>query len=1237
MDHFANRFESKVSFLPVDLSSLSSHRLLDDLVHQVRPLWIHFGIPCGTASRARQLPLSAKARARGVPQPRPLRSAKFPLGLPDLSPSETARVESANAVYRTCVRALFAAWKAHSLVTIENPSRAWTWAALAALVCQFARDNSCPRFEDWYFELQDVHFSMCMHGGHRKKETRLRCTPQVFQALALDCDGGHSHAPYGHRMHMGTWVFDTSQEAQYPRLFCDRLVRAASAAVQPALFKDTIRHFRLDSLAASGRQTTRHAPLIPEFSEVVWASHPPSVEAKPLPLLSRQDCSRVVLRDRSPAWPVPVPVDLPSLGPPLHDAAAEKLAWTLLQQEAVDQPDVLRLVNLLTASKNSRRAEVAEGLAWTCGTYVFSSEVGLHQVTRTCPAVCQLLACVMRHFAPGVAYTSLAVFADFLSPEHTDAHNDHSFYNVIVPLSSFSGGGVRVRDVTLPVADGPCYLQTCYPHRVLPAQGRRVVLVAFNVRSWAALHPGDVAFLRGLCFPWPSDCPLPSNKAGEGEVGGRLYESGSGVAQAWGVHHTMQQHVHLAERLQHPAEAASVVPDCVRRALFDLATQGPELVAKKRDAALSDIEARARNIGVDNNHPITQNKCLKLFRELVEETGFPDLEVCKFMEQGVSLVGVEPSSPIFQARPKPLRSTPEQLDSQAVWRRRELLSKPPQKLSEEELSILNDETEEECKLGFLEGPFATEDEVTARLGSDQWSPSQRFLLLQGEDRKPRVIDNLRDSGINAAFGSTSLLQLHDIDFVTAMAMFIARVWENKDHVRVPLASGDLLEGEWHPGSRSAAWVGRCLDLSKAYKQVPVCDSSLKYAVIAMPSRSSEWVFYLARGLPFGGSGSVFSFNKISRALWHIAVVKLGLITSVYVDDYPTFEIEPLGQSASDSFSRLLSTLGWVHATTGKKAVGFAAKWVALGAQFDFTHLHEGTLVVSNKEGRVDRIKSLARQLTEADANVKQIATSLHGLLNFASGFVLGSALKPIAREYSQMAVRPATYDNEAIIRLNGMLCAVLSAMRPRIFTVTDPREPLLIYTDGSLEGDRALWGVFIIDLETQEKLTLSGSIPERIQKYWNLVVGDQTICEIELFAFLCAKWAYGKKMSSRKGFVFVDNNSALATLIKRTSHSDAMFRVVAVINAMDAVFPFGAWYDRVPSKSNPADLPSRGESVKLCSMFGASDQGGINFPDELVTFITDPCFSFAALEILMEVYAQHHKERGKVCDAFRCG
>ena len=41
--------------------------------------------------------------------------------------------------------------------------------------------------------------------------------------------------------------------------------------------------------------------------------------------------------------------------------------------------------------------------------------------------------------------------------------------------------------------------------------------------------------------------------------------------------------------------------------------------------------------------------------------------------------------------------------------------------------------------------------------------SQRFLLLQGEDLKPRVIDNYKTSGVNAAFGTSSHLDLHDTD------------------------------------------------------------------------------------------------------------------------------------------------------------------------------------------------------------------------------------------------------------------------------------------------------------------------------------------------------------------------------------------------------------------------------------------------------------------------------------------
>ena len=663
--------------MPIDLSTLSAQHLMDDLVHQRRPLWIHCGIPCGTASRARQLPIPGRLKALGVPTPRPLRSAKFPLGLPDLTPFEAAKVESANAVYRTCVRVLFAAYKVNSIVSIENPARAWTWAALAALVVQFGRDNGCPDFVDWYFNLQDVFFSMCMHGGHRKKDTRLKSSPQVFSSLAAPRDGRHSHESYGQRHQGGTWKFDTAAEAQYPRALCDRMVQAASQAVAPALFTDTSRRFRLDSLAALGEQTVKHEPLIPEYRQVVWSSRVPSAECKLLPGYSREQCDVAIHETDAPSWPVALSSAELHDPVPLDTSAAEKLAWTLLQQSTASREEVLQLVSLLPRPTHSRRQAVASGLSWITGAYVFSSEVGLHSSTRTLPFTTRLLAEVLLHFVPGVVFSSLAVFANFTSPEHKDAHNDHRFYNAIVPLSEFREGGVQVAGQILPVASGRCFLQSGLPHKVLPAVGQRVVLVGFTIRSWASLIAANVALLRKLRFSWPADSTRPSNLAGEGSAGGRIYPDGGQESRAWGVYHSMEEHVRAAADLEHPADSLGSIPDSLRRAIFDIATLGPQEVADMRLKAISEIEEKAKEFGLNEGDPITYNKCLRLFRELVEETKFEDPAVCDFMEKGVSLVGGEPPSSLFPKRPKPMKASPEQLDSQAVWRRRELLSKPP--------------------------------------------------------------------------------------------------------------------------------------------------------------------------------------------------------------------------------------------------------------------------------------------------------------------------------------------------------------------------------------------------------------------------------------------------------------------------------------------------------------------------------------------------------------------------------
>ena len=68
---------------------------------------VHLGLPCGTSSRARELPLPKALRLAGVPEPPPLRSAEHPLGLPNLSPKHQARVDSANALYKLAVDIYF--------------------------------------------------------------------------------------------------------------------------------------------------------------------------------------------------------------------------------------------------------------------------------------------------------------------------------------------------------------------------------------------------------------------------------------------------------------------------------------------------------------------------------------------------------------------------------------------------------------------------------------------------------------------------------------------------------------------------------------------------------------------------------------------------------------------------------------------------------------------------------------------------------------------------------------------------------------------------------------------------------------------------------------------------------------------------------------------------------------------------------------------------------------------------
>ena len=285
------------------------------------------------------------------------------------------------------------------------------------------------------------------------------------------------------------------------------------------------------------------------------------------------------------------------------------------------------------------------------------------------------------------------------------------------------------------------------------------------------------------------------------------------------------------------------------------------------------------------------------------------------------------------------------------------------------------------------------------------------------------------------------------------------------------------------------------------------------------------------------------------------VHKFGLILGVFVDDFPAVEVEDLALMTTQIVSTFFSVLGWKHAAEGKKAVEFAPSWVAPGVRFDFTLLSSGRLIVANKEGRLTRIVHLAKRLESQEPSSTAVASTLHGLLNFAGAYVLGHSLKPAARAVSAIRFGRAALSQGRLREIIALVKCVTERARPRVIEVNDQSKPLIIYTDGSFEDGR--WAAVIFDPRSGDRSVVHGVVPQRLIDHWKRVVGKQVICEVEMYAYLMARLAWTKTCANRGGIVFIDNDATLACLIRATSKSDAMFRIVTVLSVLDTCSAFG--------------------------------------------------------------------------------
>ena len=256
----------QVPTVRLDLASDMGRDALFRLLHDKKPAAVHLGPPCGTSSRARERPLPAKLRALGLRDPRPLRSADFPLGLPHIDPAsdDGLRLAAANRLYDLVFHVLLWCAEHDCVFTLENPTNSWFWSVLALKV----RMHASPKVRRWFSDLHEIIFDACEHGGARPKSTKLLSNRAAFGSLRARCSGRHVHEPWGVSWRAGGWVWSTHLEAQYPVVLAARWAACFASACDVSPGQPEAPDPRLQSLSAVGRQTRKHKPLVSEYKFV---------------------------------------------------------------------------------------------------------------------------------------------------------------------------------------------------------------------------------------------------------------------------------------------------------------------------------------------------------------------------------------------------------------------------------------------------------------------------------------------------------------------------------------------------------------------------------------------------------------------------------------------------------------------------------------------------------------------------------------------------------------------------------------------------------------------------------------------------------------------------------------------------------------------------------------------------------------------------------------------------------
>ena len=333
--------------------------------------------------------------------------------------------------------------------------------------------------------------------------------------------------------------------------------------------------------------------------------------------------------------------------------------------------------------------------------------------------------------------------------------------------------------------------------------------------------------------------------------------------------------------------------------------------------------------------------------------------------------------------------------------------------------------------------------------------------------------------------------------------------------------------------------GRTFDFKPAYKHCGVDVWCSKFLKIAVKKPEGGFGLLDVYALPFGATGSVTSFLRVSNALAHIGLYCLDLTWSAFFDDFTSKCAEGEETNVSFYVEGLLKLLGIAYATDGGKAPDFSEHFKSLGLQFDLTCIQNSIFALQHTEARKRELAATVDGLVAAKRFTPKDLERLHGRLVWFNSFVFGRQLNSILKLIS-LACRSKAKQLELSEEFNALQDLSLQ------LTDVKPLAIRYVFTDGSYESDSAYLGAVggvLVAPSGIARECFGSEVPSSILKAL-VKFSKHPIYELEVLPLLLALECWSKYLRGSPTVCYLDNEAARSAFRKGNGATEAAQRMI---------------------------------------------------------------------------------------------